>query len=191
MTRTGPLVLVAEDEPLASMALRVQLEALDYRVLGPARDGDAAVALGVCFPLDVALFDFRMPRRNGLEAAQALFAVAPTPVVLLSGVNASDLPDPIPMPPIFASLTKPVELAELGKALTQAIAAFDRWLQVEPARRLRADELRRERLGIASAVNAIAGDAAPAPVAARLLDQAARENRSVLDVARQALLAED
>jgi len=188
MTDVRPLVLVAEDEPLASMALRIQLEALGYTVLGPARDGDAAVALGTCFPLDVALFDFRMPRRNGVEAAQALFSVAPTPVVLLTGVDVSSLPEPIPRPPIFASLTKPAELSELRKALTDATEAFQRWVHAEPARTQRVETLRGERQVIASAVHALAGDEPPARIAARLLDQAARENRPVLDLARLALV---
>lgn len=191
MTDPRPLVLVAEDEPLASMALRVQLEALDYRVLGPARDGDSAVALGACFPLDLALFDFRMPRRNGLEAAEALFRIAPTPVVLLSGIDAGSLPDPIPRPPIFASLTKPADLAEIRNALAAAADGFQHWVQAEPARGQRVDALRHDRATIAAAVTALAGDAPPANVAARLFEQAARENRPILEIARLALVGED
>ncbi len=191
MTDSRPLILVAEDEPLASMALRVQLEALDYRVLGPARDGDDAVALGACFPLDIALFDFRMPRRNGVEAAQALFQIAPTPVVLLTGIDVNSLPDPIPRPPIFGTLTKPADLDELRKALEAASRAFHGWLQAEPARMERVQALRQERHVIAAAVTALAGDSAPARVAARLLDQARREDRPAIDIARHALVPED
>jgi two-component system, response regulator PdtaR len=195
VTGTGPVVLVAEDEPLASLALRAQLEALGYRVVGPARDGDEAVALGACFPAEIALFDFRMPRRNGLDAAVALFDIAPTPVVLLSGWDSNSLPEPIPRPPIFASLTKPADMADLSAALTRAADAFLQWLAAQPERETVVLQGRRDRATIARAVAQLTRDsetttakaAAAATVAERLLEQAARENRSLVDIARQCL----
>jgi CheY-like chemotaxis protein len=181
---TEPLVLIAEDEPRASMALRAQLEALDYRVLGPARDGDEALALGACFPIDIALFDVRMPGRSGLQAALELFEMAPTPVVLLTGVGTADLPDPIPAPPIFQVLTKPVGLPELAAGLRTARARFLEW---------RASDTRTDhgdpdpRAAIARAVEILAGDRRPADAAARLLQRAREEQRSPDDVARDIL----
>lgn len=190
MTGDGTVVLVAEDEPLASLALRAQLEALGYRVVGPARDGDEAVALGVCFPAEIALFDFRMPRRNGLEAATALFDLAPTPVVLLSGFESASLPEPIPRPPIFASLTKPADLADLRAALTSAADTFTRWLAAQPERETLVLHGRRDRATIARAVTRLAGSGAPAPAAERLLEQARSEQRPLIDLARDLLGAE-
>lgn len=189
MTDSASLILVAEDEPLASMALRAQLEALGYEVLGPARDGDEAVALGACFPIDIALFDFRMPRRNGLDAAMALFDVAPVPVILLSGFDAANLPDRIPRPPIFASVTKPADLNDLRKATAAALEGFHLWLNAEPARQQRVLELRAERALIASAIASLDHDhdRGVATAATHLLDAAARQNRRPLDVAREIL----
>jgi DNA-binding NarL/FixJ family response regulator len=180
-----PLVLVAEDEPLASMAIRAQLEALDYRVLGPARDGDEAVALGACHPVDVALLDMRMPGRTGLQAALDLFDLAPTPVVLLTGVGASDLPDPLPRPPVFAVLTKPVDLDDIRAALDSALDGFRRWTQ-ETDRHddgASADE----RATIARAVSVLAEGGRPATAAARILDRARDEGRTPADVASDIL----
>lgn len=187
MSGSGAVVLVAEDEPLASLALRAQLEALGHEVVGPARDGDEAVALGACFPAEIALFDFRMPRRNGIEAAKLLFEIAPTPVVLLSGFDSASLPEPIPRPPIFASLTKPADLADLRAALAAATEAFARWLAAQPEREALVLQRRSERATIARAVTGLARDTPIAAVAERLLEQAARENRSLLDIARHSL----
>jgi two-component system, response regulator PdtaR len=184
VTAAGVTVLVAEDEPLASMALRAQLEALGYRVTGPARDGEEAIALGRCFPVDVAIFDFRMPRMNGLDAAQRLFEAAPTPVVLLSGFDSRYLPDRIPRPPIFASLTKPAELKDLRAALGTALEAFEQWLAAEPDRRSRQGRLREERTVIGHAVSALSGDGSHARTASRLLAQAAAQNRPLVELAR-------
>lgn len=181
----GPLVLVAEDEPLASMALRAQLEALEYQVLGPARDGDEAVALGACYPVDVALFDVRMPRRSGLQAATDLFELAPTPVVLLSGVGAADLPDPLPRPPIFAHITKPASLDDIAAALDIARSRFDRWVDEEADTDVAADRDRRTTIG--RAVDQLADGSRPATAAAHLLDRASNEDCAVVDVAREIL----
>lgn len=175
-------VLIAEDEPIASMALRAQLEALEFRVIGPARDGDEAVALGACYPVDVALFDVRMPGRSGLQAALDLFKIAPTPVVLLTGVGAADLPDPIPEPPIFQVLTKPVGLAELRAGLDSARARFQRWMDThgigpEHMHRRAAVADTVERMAEAEGVNAVI-------IATRLLKQARDQGRSPAAVAR-------
>jgi two-component system, response regulator PdtaR len=188
MTESASLILAAEDEPLASMALRAQLEALGYEVLGPARDGNEAIALGTCFPIDIALFDFQMPRRNGLDAARGLFDVAPVPVILLSGFDAANLPDRIPRPPIFASVTKPADLNDLRKALDTAIKGFDHWLHAEPRRQQTVRDLRAERALIAAAIAALDHDHRGAATAAtRLLDEAARQNRRPVDLAREIL----
>ncbi len=185
-----PLVLIAEDEPLASMALRAQLEALDYRVLGPARDGDEAVALGACFPVDVALFDVRMPGRSGLDAAIALFEVAPTPIVLLTGVGTADLPDPLPRPPVFDVLIKPAGLDEIGAALAAARAGFQDWLdravdnESDGAAPFPDEQ---DRATTARAVELMAAGTRPAAAASLLLERARNQGRSPADVARDIL----
>jgi CheY-like chemotaxis protein len=188
LSGAGALILVAEDQPLASLALRAQLEALDYRVLA-AHDGDEALALGACFPVQVGLFDFRMPRRNGVEAAIALFAIAPTPIVLLSGFDPVNLPEPIPRPPIFASLTKPADLNDLRSALQEATAGFARWAAAEPGREALARQRLQERATIAAAIQRLADGGAPAVVAERLIEQARVEERPLIDLARDSLAA--
>lgn len=183
-----PLVLLAEDEPLASMALRAQLEALDFRVLGPARNGDEAVALGACHPVDVGLFDLRMPGRSGIEAAVDLFELAPTPIVLLTGVGSYDLPDPLPRPPIFAVLNKPVGLDELGVGLAKALEGFRGWVRNRDLHPGLGNGARSDRTLVASAVQTLAdGGQRPAAASARLLQRARDENRSLVDVAREVL----
>lgn len=183
----GPSVLIAEDEPLASMALSAQMEALGYHVLGVARDGHETVALGRCLPLDVAIVDMKMPGRTGLDAASELFGLAPTPVVLLTGFGTADLPSPIPRPPVFAVLTKPVGLAELRAGLDQARERFRTWMVEEGT----SDMVRRsmdERQTIARAI--LEGDPAPpqrASVATDLIRQAVDQDTSPITVARQIL----
>lgn len=132
-----PLVLIAEDEPLASMALRAQVEALGYGVAGVARTGDEAAQLARALPVGLAIFDMKMPGMTGLDAAIDLFPDTLTPVLLLTGVGASELPDPIPEPPIFALVTKPVGLLELRGGIDRARRRFADWT----ARENRSDDV--------------------------------------------------
>ncbi len=182
-TDERPLILVAEDEPITSMALREQLEALDFRVLGPARDGDDAFALGVCFPVDLGLFDLRMPRRSGLDAARDLFDLAPTPVVLLTGFDAADLPDDLSAPPIFGRAAKPIGMAELRSAIDAAFVRFRDWCLANPDEDRRTASARDERTTIARAVLATADGRLLASVAADLLRRSRADRRSLLDTA--------
>lgn len=185
MTSDARTIIVAEDEPLASMALRAQLEALGFAVTGPARDGEEAVALGRCYPADLAIFDFRMPRLSGLDAAHQLFDKAPTPVILLSGFDARNLPDQIPRPPIFASVTKPADMKDLRRALDTAVAGFDQWLDAEPRRQAIVRQSRDQRAAIAAVLSELAGGTSLARSAVQLLEQADREGREILEVAQE------
>lgn len=187
MTDPQPVALVAEDEAIASMALRAQLEALDYRVIGPARNGDEAFTLGLCFPIDIAVFDQRMPQRTGIQAAHALFREAPTPVVLLTGFSGVDLPDPIPRPPIFATLTKPVGLADLRAGLASARADFAAWVDADPETARSAREARDARRTIERAVRQEAEEGSLVAAATALLRRAREEQSAPVDVARRLL----
>lgn len=183
-----PSVLIAEDEPLARMALRAQVEALGYTVVAVARDGAEAIALGRCLPADVAVFDMKMPARTGIDAAVELFQDAPTPVVLLTGFGAADLPSPLPTPPIFAVLTKPIGLVDLRGGLDGARAAFGEWMDEDPARASRVRQMREERRLIQRAILRQEDDASSrAEAAARLLDRARSEGTPPLDFARRIL----
>ena len=179
------LALIAEDEPLASMALRAQLEALGFDVVGPARDGELAVALGACFPVDIALFDLRMPRLSGLEAAHRLFDIAPTPVGLLTGTATADLPDPVPEPPIFHVLTKPVTLEELRTGVDTLAHRFGNWARTH--RHVHLEQLREQRRVTARAVRTLAQDGRLASTAHEVLQQAERQDRPLHEVAADLL----
>lgn len=187
MTGAERLALVAEDEPLASMALRAQLEALGFRVVGPARDGDQALALGRCFPVQIAVLDQRMPGRTGLDAATELFRHASTPALLLTGYSRADLPDPVPCPPVFSTLTKPAGMAELKTALDQTLTDFGAWLDSEPGHRRSLHTSLQDRGRIAAAARQLSPSVSDAEAATRFLAQAESHGCSLLDLADQVL----
>ena len=180
MSESAAHVLIAEDEPLASMALRAQVEALGHTVT-TARNGIEAAALARCLPFELGIFDMKMPGMTGLQAAADLFDDAPTPVLLLTGFASADLPDPIPEPPIFSLLTKPVGMEDLRKAMRRARERFHAWSEREGME----EEVLRERETreiIAAALGDVEEGGAAA-AALRFLQRARDENATPAELA--------
>ena len=86
-------VLLADDLPLARMALRTMLENEEgFSVVGEARDGQEAVALARGTEADVILMDLKMPGLDGLEATRQIVAdeVVNAPKVIILTTYESD-----------------------------------------------------------------------------------------------------
>jgi DNA-binding NarL/FixJ family response regulator len=96
MHRIEPIrVLVADDSPTA---LRSVCDFLDFsgglEVVCTACDGLNAVQLAEKHRPDLVLLDFRMPRLNGLQAAQELRRSHPTlRVIIYSEIQGTTLED--------------------------------------------------------------------------------------------------
>ncbi|MBE7941400.1 MULTISPECIES: response regulator transcription factor [Ramlibacter] len=77
-------VLLVEDEAPLRLALKRQLEADGWRV-DEAADGEDGLFQAREYPVDVAVVDLGLPRRNGLSLVQALRAEGRTlPVLILT-----------------------------------------------------------------------------------------------------------
>jgi AmiR/NasT family two-component response regulator len=61
-------VLIAEDDPVIALALAERVRTLGHEPIGPAGDGEEAVALAREEAPDVYLFDIELPSLDGLEA---------------------------------------------------------------------------------------------------------------------------
>lgn len=69
----GLAVLIADDNPVIRMGLRMLLEAEPaITVVGEANDGDEAVAMAARHRPDVVLLDVQMPGRGGLDVLPEL-----------------------------------------------------------------------------------------------------------------------
>jgi DNA-binding NarL/FixJ family response regulator len=75
--RTGPGVLIADDQELVRTGFRLILKAHGISVVGEASDGVEAVAAARRPRPDVVLMDIRMPAMDGLEATRRVLAQAP------------------------------------------------------------------------------------------------------------------
>ncbi|HRE45392.1 MAG TPA: response regulator, partial [Terricaulis sp.] len=67
----GLRVLLAEDNPVNAILARTLLTRAGC-VVAAVQDGEEAVAAAAAGPFDLILMDIRMPRLDGLEAAQRI-----------------------------------------------------------------------------------------------------------------------
>src|SRR2546428_11411774 len=80
----SPLVLVADDDPVARDLLAEILTRDGYRVRA-AGGGRECIELGEREPFDLALVDLRMPDLDGLEVLKRLIALQPgLPILILT-----------------------------------------------------------------------------------------------------------
>src|SRR5262245_24474531 len=88
-----PRILVADDDPEVVRALTALLRGWGYEVV-PARDGDEAwAALQTADPPRLAILDWLMPGRDGLEVcrlARDLRPSEPPYLILLTGRGARE-----------------------------------------------------------------------------------------------------
>ena len=69
-----PRVLVAEDEALIRFDLVELLNDEGYEVVGQAGDGEAAVAMARELEPDLVVMDVKMPKMDGIAAAEVIAA---------------------------------------------------------------------------------------------------------------------
>jgi CheY-like chemotaxis protein len=106
-------ILIVDDEPMLALDIASEVELAGYRVVGPATNVAAALALLRTEGCDAAILDVNLGREDAGPIAQALKELC-IPFVVVSGYARAQ------QPLIFASVpfvAKPVCNAELMAAL--------------------------------------------------------------------------
>jgi response regulator NasT len=93
--RTGAKtrVVVAEDEVLIRLDLAEMLTEEGYEVVGQAGDGEAAVDLTNELQPDLVVMDVKMPKLDGISAAEKIASARIAPVVMLTAFSQRELVD--------------------------------------------------------------------------------------------------
>lgn len=88
-------VLVVDDSQTARQAIRAILESEpDIEIVGEAENGEQAVELTAQLKPDVITMDINMPQMNGYEATRVIMQKTPTPIVVVSSIDRSELMHP-------------------------------------------------------------------------------------------------
>ncbi|HET7351659.1 MAG TPA: response regulator [Marmoricola sp.] len=131
MTTPAPRVVIAEDEALIRLDLAEMLEEEGYDVVGQAEDGERAVALAEELRPDLVILDIKMPRLDGIAAAEQVARQRIAPVVILTAFSQRDLVERARDAGAMAYLVKPFSKAELVPAIEMAVSRFAELRQLE------------------------------------------------------------
>jgi len=128
---TATRVVVAEDEALIRLDVVEMLTEEGYEVVGQAGDGEAAVALTIELRPDLVVMDVKMPKLDGISAAEKIAADRIAPVVMLTAFSQRELVDRAREAGAMAYVVKPFGKADLIPAIEIARARFSEIKAVE------------------------------------------------------------
>ncbi len=115
-----PLVLVADDAPIAVDLLCGQLRQFGYERLKIARDGEEAVYQTAALRPDLVFLDIDMPRKTGLVALREIKSFLPdTFVCMLSAHSSATNVRTALQAGANGFLVKPCQLARLQHVLNE------------------------------------------------------------------------
>jgi two-component system, response regulator PdtaR len=126
----GLKVVVAEDEGLIRMDVVSSLEEAGLTVVGQAADGEEAVALATDLEPDLVVMDVKMPKMDGISAAEKIAALK-IPVVLLTAFSDAELVSRAAQAGAMAYVTKPFNPNDLLPAIQIAISRHEELTSLE------------------------------------------------------------
>ena len=124
-------VVIAEDEALIRMDLAEMLAEEGYDVVGQAEDGEKAVELVLEHRPDLVILDVKMPRLDGIAAAEQIAGQRIAPVVILTAFSQRDLVERARDAGAMAYLVKPFDQTDLVPAIEMAVSRFTELRQLE------------------------------------------------------------
>lgn len=124
-------VVVAEDESLIRLDIVETLRDNGFDVVGEAGDGERAVELAMELRPDLVIMDVKMPKLDGISAAEQLSKNHIAPVVLLTAFSQKELVDRATEAGALAYVVKPFTPSDLLPAIEIALARYAQIITLE------------------------------------------------------------
>ena len=124
-------VLIAEDEAMIRLDLAEMLEEEGYVVVAQAEDGERAVALAEEHRPDLVILDVKMPRLDGITAAERIARARIAPVVILTAFSQRELVERARDAGAMAYVVKPFDKTDLVPAIEMAVSRFAELTRLE------------------------------------------------------------
>jgi len=119
----GPArILVVEDESIIRIDIVESLRGFGYDVVGEAADGEAAVAMATELRPDLVVMDVKMPKMDGISAAEKMHQARIAPVLLLTAFSQKELVERASEAGVVAYIVKPFTPADLLPAVEIALS---------------------------------------------------------------------
>ncbi|MFJ5259010.1 ANTAR domain-containing response regulator [Streptomyces sp. NPDC088387] len=124
-------VVIAEDEALIRLDLKEMLEEEGYTVVGEAGDGEEAVELAREHKPDLVILDVKMPRLDGISAAEKITEESIAPVLMLTAFSQRDLVERARDAGAMAYLVKPFSKSDVVPAIEMAVSRYTQLKELE------------------------------------------------------------
>jgi two-component system, response regulator PdtaR len=124
-------VVIAEDEALIRLDLSEMLAEEGYDVVGQAGDGETAVAMAEQHRPDLVVLDVKMPKLDGISAAERIARDRIAPVVILTAFSQRELVERARDAGAMAYLVKPFNKNDLVPAIEMAVSRFSELSELE------------------------------------------------------------
>jgi response regulator NasT len=124
-------VVVAEDDALIRLDAVEILREAGFDVVGEASNGEEAVAMAEELTPDVVILDIKMPKMDGLTAAEKIGQDRLAPVVMLTAFSQQELVERAKDAGAMAFVVKPFTAVDLLPAIELAIARHSEILALE------------------------------------------------------------
>ena len=118
----GRKVLVVEDEALIRLDIVETLVDAGYEVVGEAADGEEAVQKALELEPDLCVMDVKMPKMDGITAAEKIMTELSCAVVMLTAFSQTELVERARDAGAMAYVVKPFTPAELLPAVEIAFS---------------------------------------------------------------------
>ena len=123
-------VLVVEDEALIRLDIVETLRDFGFEVIGEASDGEQAVAMATDLRPDVIVMDIKMPKMDGITAAEKIQELR-IPVVLLTAFSQKELVERASEAGAMAYVVKPFTPNDLLPAVEIAWSRHQQLVALE------------------------------------------------------------
>ncbi|MEU3553043.1 ANTAR domain-containing response regulator [Streptomyces fragilis] len=124
-------VVIAEDEALIRLDLKEMLEEEGYTVVGEAGDGERAVELAREHRPDLVILDVKMPKLDGISAAEKIAEESIAPVLMLTAFSQRELVERARDAGAMAYLVKPFSKSDVVPAIEMAVSRFTEMKELE------------------------------------------------------------
>lgn len=139
-------ILIAEDESIIRMDIRMMLEDHGYDVVGEAGDGDRAIELAYSLKPDLVLMDVKMPKLDGLKASQVIADQLDLPILILTAYSQREFVEKAQQDNILGYLVKPITESSLIPAIEVALHQADKAKQLKQKVRTAEQEIEKRKL---------------------------------------------
>ena len=123
-------VLVVEDEALIRLDTVETLREFGFEIVGEAGDGEQAIAMAADLKPDVIVMDVKMPKMDGITAAEKIQELR-IPVVLLTAFSQKELVDRASEAGAMAYVVKPFTPTDLLPAIEIALSRHSQLIALE------------------------------------------------------------